>query len=66
VPVLDGPLYVSVDLDGFDPAYAPGVSHHEPGGLSTRQVLDSSVALRLGEVVPMHPALAGIRRDAVA
>lgn len=39
VPALDGPLYISIDLDGFDPAYAPGVSHHEPGGLSVRDVL---------------------------
>ena len=26
-------------MDGFDPAYAPGVSHHEPGGLTSREVL---------------------------
>ena len=38
---FDGPVYVSVDIDGLDPAYAPGVSHPEPGGLSTRQVLDT-------------------------
>lgn len=25
---------------GDDPAYAPGVSHREPGGLSTRQVIN--------------------------
>lgn len=31
-------LYISIDLDGFDPAYAPGVSHHEPGGLTPREV----------------------------
>lgn len=36
---LQSPLYVSIDLDVLDPAYAPGVSHHEPGGLSTRQVI---------------------------
>jgi agmatinase len=36
---LAAPLYVSIDLDGLDPAYAPGVSHPEPGGLSTREVL---------------------------
>jgi len=35
-----GPTYISIDLDGLDPAYAPGVSHHEPGGLTTREVLD--------------------------
>jgi agmatinase len=36
---LRGPIYVSLDLDALDPAFAPGVSHHEPGGLSTRDVL---------------------------
>ncbi|MEL7489307.1 MAG: arginase family protein [Pseudomonadota bacterium] len=36
---LTGPLYISIDLDGLDPAFAPGVSHLEPGGLSTREVL---------------------------
>ena len=39
VPTVEGPVYLSLDLDGLDPAFAPGVSHHEPGGLSTRDVL---------------------------
>ncbi|HAV40897.1 MAG TPA: agmatinase [Acidobacteria bacterium] len=34
------PLYISLDLDVFDPAFAPGVAHHEPGGLTPRQVLN--------------------------
>ena len=34
------PVYISMDLDALDPAFAPGVSHREPGGLSTRQVID--------------------------
>lgn len=34
-----GPTYLSIDLDGLDPAFAPGVSHHEPGGLTVREVL---------------------------
>jgi agmatinase len=38
-PRLHGPVYISIDLDGIDPAFAPGVSHHEPGGLSSREVL---------------------------
>jgi arginase len=38
-PELAGPLYLSLDLDGLDPAFAPGVSHQEPGGLSVREVL---------------------------
>lgn len=36
---FETPVYISVDIDGLDPAYAPGVSHPEPGGLSTRQVI---------------------------
>jgi arginase len=39
VPIPEAPLYVSIDLDGLDPAFAPGVSHHEPGGLSVRELL---------------------------
>lgn len=38
-PMLRGPLYISFDIDALDPAFAPGVSHHEPGGLSVRDVL---------------------------
>ncbi|TWI01842.1 agmatinase [Luteimonas cucumeris] len=34
------PVYISMDLDALDPAFAPGVSHREPGGLSPRQVID--------------------------
>jgi agmatinase len=41
-----GPLYLSLDLDVLDPAFAPGVSHHEPGGLSTRDVLQLIQSLR--------------------
>ena len=37
---ITAPVYISMDLDGLDPAYAPGVSHREPGGLSPRQVID--------------------------
>jgi len=37
---FEGPVYLSIDLDCLDPAFAPGVSHHEPGGMTTRQVID--------------------------
>jgi agmatinase len=33
------PLYLSLDIDCLDPAYAPGTGTPEPGGLSTAQVL---------------------------
>jgi agmatinase len=36
---FDAPVFISLDIDAFDPAFAPGVSHHEPGGLSVRDVL---------------------------
>jgi agmatinase len=47
---FDGPVYVTFDLDGLDPAYAPGVAHREPGGLSTREAVDVIQRLR-GEIV---------------
>lgn len=37
---FDSPVYISFDMDALDPAFAPGVSHREPGGLSTRQAVD--------------------------
>tara|TARA_B110000093_G_scaffold22446_1_gene20614 strand:- start:3244 stop:3519 length:276 start_codon:yes stop_codon:yes gene_type:complete len=40
IPTFKNPLYISLDMDGFDPAFAPGVSHHEPGGLSSREVIN--------------------------
>ena len=38
-PEVRGPLYVSIDMDGIDPAFVPGVSHREPGGLTVREVV---------------------------
>lgn len=37
---INEPVYITIDLDALDPAFAPGVSHFEPGGLSVRQILD--------------------------
>jgi len=45
-PHFDGPLYVSIDLDVLDPAYAPGVSHHEPGGMTTRELIAAIQGIR--------------------
>jgi agmatinase len=33
------PVYLSLDIDCLDPAFAPGTGTPEPGGLSTAQVL---------------------------
>ena len=59
VPILDGPLYISIDMDGFDPSVAPGVSHIEPGGLSTRDVLNilnrQTAPLAGADIVELNP-----------
>lgn len=56
---LDSPVYVSLDLDVLDPAHAPGVSHWEPGGATTRQVMDVIQSLRCevvgADVVELNP-----------
>jgi agmatinase len=60
VPIPDGPLYISIDMDALDPAFAPGVSHHEPGGLSVRDVLSVLQRIRSpiigADVVEYNPA----------
>lgn len=38
-PSFEGDFYLSLDLDALDPAFAPGVSHREPGGFSTREAI---------------------------
>jgi arginase len=56
---LDGPLYISLDLDVLDPAFAPGVSHYEPGGMSVREVLDIIQTVRVpivgADIVEFNP-----------
>ncbi|MBN2048674.1 MAG: agmatinase [Anaerolineaceae bacterium] len=36
---FDGPVYLSVDLDVLEPGLVPGISHYEPGGMTTRELL---------------------------
>jgi arginase len=36
---IDGPVYVSFDMDVLDPAFAPGISHREPGGMTVREAI---------------------------
>lgn len=57
---IKGPVYVTIDLDGLDPSVAPGVSHHEPGGLTFREVLDILDSLRApivgADIVELNPS----------
>jgi agmatinase len=56
------PVYISFDLDALDPAFAPGVSHHEPGGLTTRQALQVIQSLK-GRIVGLDIVELNPRRD---
>jgi arginase len=62
LPQLNGPIYVSVDIDVLDPAFAAGVSHHEPGGLSMRELVNAiqsiTAPIVAADVVELNP-----RRD---
>jgi len=58
--VGDGPTYVSFDVDGLDPVYAPGTGTPEIGGMSTREaqeVVRGLQGLNLigGDVVEVSP-----------
>ncbi len=59
-PEIGGPVYISLDMDALDPAFAPGVSHREPGGLSTREVISLIQSITgpiVGaDVVELNPA----------
>lgn len=60
-PAVPGPTYLSIDLDGIDPAFAPGVAHPEPGGLAAREVVGLIQALAgplVGaDLVELNPGL---------
>ena len=45
-----GPVYITFDMDVLDPAFAPGVSHREPGGMSVREAIAHLHAIG-GEIV---------------
>lgn len=59
--VGDNPVYVTLDIDSVDPAFAPGTGTPEVGGLTSLQVIQlvqGLVGLRLvgAEVVEVAPA----------
>lgn len=47
---VEGPVYISFDIDVLDPAFAPGISHREPGGMSVREALAHLHAIR-GKII---------------
>jgi agmatinase len=63
--VGSGPVFVSVDVDVLDPAYAPGTGTPEPGGMTTAELLwacreiASRVELAGADVVEVIPTAVG-------
>ena len=56
----DGPCYITFDIDGVDPAFAPGTGTPVPGGLTSHEALDTLACLRGlrivgGDVVEVAP-----------
>src|SRR3989449_9452808 len=49
--VRGGPVYLSFDIDGVDPAFAPGTGTPEVGGLTSRGALELVRALVGGQLV---------------
>jgi agmatinase len=59
--VGDAPVYLSVDIDVLDPAFAPGTGTPEMGGVTSRELLHllrglEGIALVGGDVVEVAPA----------
>ncbi|MCG3253983.1 MAG: agmatinase [Candidatus Heimdallarchaeota archaeon] len=54
-------IYVSLDIDVLDPAFAPGVSVPEPGGLTTRELFEVinllAKNIKCFEIVEVNPKL---------
>jgi agmatinase len=56
-------VYLTLDIDGLDPAYAPGTGYPEPGGLSTRELMEfvrivvAELPVRAVDVVEVSPPL---------
>ena len=54
-------LYLSIDIDVLDPAFAPGTGHAEPGGLTTRELLyfiqrlKNIKNLKMADIVEINP-----------
>lgn len=56
---VEGPVYLSFDIDVLDPAFVPGISHWEPGGMSVREAISCLHALQAhivaADIVEFNP-----------
>ena len=59
--LVDNPLYLSIDIDVLDPAFAPGTGTPEIAGMTTREMVNvlrglSGLNLVSADVVEVSPA----------
>ncbi len=72
VDSLGPKVYVTIDIDGFDPAYAPGTGTPEPGGLDWYQVSDLLKAVAMersivgADVVEVAPVPGSVQTEFLA
>lgn len=65
-------VYISLDIDGLDPAYAPGTGTPEPGGLTYNQLVDLFIAVGKtrhivgADIVEVIPNLPGVVTEFLA
>jgi agmatinase len=65
-------VYISLDIDGLDPAYAPGTGTPEPGGLTYQQLVDLILAVGKtrhivgADIVEVIPNLPGVVTEFLA
>ena len=46
IPTLERrPVYITIDIDVMDPAFAPGTGTPEPGGVTSREMIDAIIAM---------------------
>jgi len=68
----DGPVYMSLDIDSLDPAFAPGTAGPAAGGWTTREVVQIVIDALKGldivgvDVVEVLPALDSAEITAIA
>ncbi len=51
--IADKPVYITLDIDIVDPAFAPGTGTPEPGGCTSREILKAIEMMRALRVVGM-------------
>ncbi len=51
--VKDKPIYITLDIDCVDPAFAPGTGTPEPGGCTSREIIEAILAMKDLNVVGM-------------